>query len=992
MFFRTFRIIFYLAFLHIVGIYLFTRGFLLSRLSLSNTTSCSTSTSPCTLPPTHKRAVLLIIDSLRFDFVSPHPPEPHSPYHHNVLTLPHPPTATLQRIKGLVTGSLPTFVDIGHNFGGASIAEDSIIQQLQKANKTIAFMGDDTWLTVFPNAFHPDMSHDFDSFNVEDLHTVDNGVITNLFPLLTNSIHAHKWDFLIGHFLGPDHPTMLAKQQQMNDILKRVVDALDKDTLLIVLGDHGMDRKGDHGGDGDLEVSAGLWIYSKGPTLSSKNPPTSHLPHKTFPGEPSLHRSVQQIDLVPTLSLLLGLPIPFNNLGTVIPELFWRDRTGSDYANALDINVRQVHAYLDAYRNSASGGELDGVWSTLESSWGQFDASKPRDRPEAAVQFTRLALETCRSLWARFNATLMAGGLSVIALSLFVGWGVYERSRSLTGWDLWMEPLGQMIGSSTVVGAALGAAVYAITPLRNAQLFYGISLFQFILFGASVLSGVRVLASAPPKLRISWSAPILFLHSIAFLSNSYTFWEDRAVPFFLLFTLVPPILTALSAPTGHLRYRILAFAALFAVCVRLMAVSTICREEQHPWCSVTFFSGAGATEPPILVRLILIPVAVLVPYGIRRVLAVSKSDKGIASLLLPYVIPPALVAGSGYWLLEWLDSSGSGIYPDMRRARTTLAWTGIVAALGGTALWALVPVALHISTERLPGTNGSAQPKTEVRVLGFANAFGAPFIVLWALALAPVWLAAQPSAQMTLALATGALLAHLEIVDAARDARALNASFAADPVGALTRLQQQQEGNISAEYLQGVTVTLDEITPVVLLSQLAFFASGHQATLVSIQWKSAFVLTPTVTYPLSPLFVILNAFGPTALFAFAVPLLGIWNVAPLVMLSPTSPPPGSTSGSGSGSAPEEQLQSQSQARVVVLAAVRAVIGTMEYFGSLLLGSALSAAWLRLFAPRYMLGAVELLLVDLAVLVGRITNMFSLPPTGPGGGQKRKAEK
>lgn len=156
---RSSWIVLYLSLLHVVGIYLFTRGFLLSRLSLSNVSECSstsTSASPsCTLPPTHKRAVLLVIDSLRFDFLSPHPPEPHSPYHHNVLTLPReltakhprnsflfnayadPPTATLQRIKGLVTGSLPTFVDIGHNFGGASITEDSIIQQLQRANKTV---------------------------------------------------------------------------------------------------------------------------------------------------------------------------------------------------------------------------------------------------------------------------------------------------------------------------------------------------------------------------------------------------------------------------------------------------------------------------------------------------------------------------------------------------------------------------------------------------------------------------------------------------------------------------------------------------------------------------------------------------------------------------------------------------------------------------------------------------------------------------------------
>ena len=32
--------------------------------------------------------------------------------------------------------------------------------------------------------------------------------------------------------------------------------------------------------------------------------------------------SVRQIDFVPTLSLLMGVPIPFSNLGMVIPDLF----------------------------------------------------------------------------------------------------------------------------------------------------------------------------------------------------------------------------------------------------------------------------------------------------------------------------------------------------------------------------------------------------------------------------------------------------------------------------------------------------------------------------------------------------------------------------------------------------------------------------------------------------------------------------------------------
>jgi phosphatidylinositol glycan class O len=597
----------------------------------------------------------------------------------------------------------------------------------------------------------------------------------------------------------------------------------------------------------------------------------------------------------------------------------------------------------------------------------------------------------------------MVGGLGVVALSLVVGWGVYERSRSLGEWDAWTASLGRRIASSAVVGAALASVVP--TLFRGVQQSRGVSLHQFILFGASVGSGIRVLISAPPKLRISWTTPILLLHPIAFLSNSYTFWEDRAIPFFLLFTLVPALLTALSAPTTRLRYRILAFSGLFAACVRLMAISTVCREEQQPWCSVTFFSGSGAAETPIFIRVLLIPAAVLVPYGVRRVLAISKSDNGIASLLLPYVIPPALIAGSTCWLLESLDSSGAYQYPgyiDLRQARTILAWTSVLATLGGAALWALVPVALHVSSERTPAGAGR---KTEVRVLGFANAYGAPFAVLWTLVLALVWLAAQPSGQITLALATAAVLAHLELVDAARDARALQASFSIDPAGALARLQQGLPAT-EAEQAQGATaVTVDEMVPLALLAQLVFFASGHQATFVSLQWKAAFVLTPTVSYPLSPLFVILNTLGPTALIAIAVPLLGTWNVAPLAVVpDTTSSPPGP--GRRPASSQETQQQPTSQARVAVLAAVRAALGLSQYFGALLLGSALSAAWLRrhlmvwkVFAPRYMLGAVELLCVDVAVLGGlwlgvgrvvtRITRMFALPAPGasasPGSG-------
>lgn len=43
------------------------------------------------------------------------------------------PTTTLQRLKGITTGSLPTFIDVGSNFATAEINEDNIIDQVCSA-------------------------------------------------------------------------------------------------------------------------------------------------------------------------------------------------------------------------------------------------------------------------------------------------------------------------------------------------------------------------------------------------------------------------------------------------------------------------------------------------------------------------------------------------------------------------------------------------------------------------------------------------------------------------------------------------------------------------------------------------------------------------------------------------------------------------------------------------------------------------------------------
>lgn len=173
----------WLCYLIVSSILLFTRGFLLSRTSLTNISSCLPhSKIPCSfedllnsnsderqcssneelssvlndldsapgvcLPPKAK-VILIIIDALRYDFTlydeknkRPLPYQNKLPVIQKMLNqqpsssrlykfIADPPTTTMQRLKALTTGSLPTFIDAGSNFATSEINEDNIIDQVR---------------------------------------------------------------------------------------------------------------------------------------------------------------------------------------------------------------------------------------------------------------------------------------------------------------------------------------------------------------------------------------------------------------------------------------------------------------------------------------------------------------------------------------------------------------------------------------------------------------------------------------------------------------------------------------------------------------------------------------------------------------------------------------------------------------------------------------------------------------------------------------------
>lgn len=292
-----------------LGIVLFLKGYLLTRVVIPQDSPVCFNCSPRYF----QSVVWILVDAFRYDFVLHNSSlgfkddRPfyinrmrnvqhflaHKPRHTKLYRfVADPPTTTMQRLKALTTGTLPTFIDIGSNFNSYQIQEDNIIRQCKRNGLKVTFLGDDTWMSMYPDMFYN--SYPFPSLNVKDLDTVDKGVYANIIPVLKRN----DSDFIIGHFLGVDHcghtygpnnHIMRDKLIYIDDVIRymyimyytitinfyyfnfrSIFELVNNDTIVFVFGDHGMTSTGDHGGQTLLETEAALVVYSKRPLFDAK--------------------------------------------------------------------------------------------------------------------------------------------------------------------------------------------------------------------------------------------------------------------------------------------------------------------------------------------------------------------------------------------------------------------------------------------------------------------------------------------------------------------------------------------------------------------------------------------------------------------------------------------------------------------------------------------------------------------------------------------------
>ncbi|EGD93375.1 hypothetical protein TESG_00922 [Trichophyton tonsurans CBS 112818] len=741
------------------------------------------------------------------------------------------------------------------NFAGTAIDEDNIIAQLKSAGKRVVHLGDDTWHALFPGYFEEELTHAYDSFNVWDLFTVDNGVTEHIFPLL-HADNSTKWDVLIGHYLGvdhaghrygPDHPAMADKLAEMDALIRKMMDAIDDQTLLVVMGDHGMDPKGDHGGESDDEIEAALWMYSKKGVFGRVSE-DSLLPPTT-----AKERPIPQIDLVPTLSLLLGLPIPFNNLGSPIEEAF-AGKSGRDFRNLAAVSrltsaqiKRYQHEYSRARGNEAAQTSNPlSKWSEAEQNWKDIHDSGENEVTYQATyntyrEYQRLTLSVCKGLWAKFDIPSMALGITIlvsgVTLLLYYARAIRGNRTNITYFTL------RKIGYGSLAGVGVGA-------ISNVSLALDFHIAESIALG----------------------------------------------------------------------------------------------EEQMPYCKSTYYASNNSSTSSPLQLLIPFFLSLLLPAVIRSYYQGTKSYEGSAIFWIGFAFRMGLLIVAVYWTLDAADDGDwLAIQKDhMKSARMILAQVvlAIAFAAGSTTFaWAKPCVSIGVT----PNSTQSGEAKTSVTILGYANIYGTRYFLLLVNFTLAIILLQKPMGGGAVGLQIWQILSLMEILDTNK-----------------------------------LTTTNSATGPIVLalLGSFHYFTTGHQATLSSIQWETAFIPLKTVQYPWSPILVTMNTFGPQILSALAVPLTVLWKRPIESRVSsklPTSAPAASSPVPAQGD-PQKTSKPSSPANKLLSDVAQATATHMLYYATISLATTMWAGWLRrhlmlyrIFCPRFMMGAAVLAVVDIAAI-------------------------
>nr|QSQ85905.1 GPI-ethanolamine phosphate transferase [Preussia typharum] len=352
-----------------IGVILFIVGFFRGRPPISNPTGFGIDGVEHDNPPSapFNKVIFMMVDALRSDFV--YAKNTGFTYTQSLIrsgsAIPFTaraasPTLTLSRVKALTQGTSQSFLDVWLNIfesesARSLVGTDTWLSRLKAERdqeKKMVFYGAELWLDMYADIF--DRSEGTDAWYLPEFKTVD----TNITRHLPDELENDDWKALILHFLGLDNIAhqggssgahMVPKQAEMDDVVKLIYNAMEhkphlKDTIFVLLGDHGMTEQGNHGGASPSEIAAAMVFMS--PKLKKiSNGLESPVPATH---DYNYYSVINQVDLVPTLAGLMGFNIPRRSLGVFPSELSKLFDTPEQRLQYLFKNAQQLRALLES--------------------------------------------------------------------------------------------------------------------------------------------------------------------------------------------------------------------------------------------------------------------------------------------------------------------------------------------------------------------------------------------------------------------------------------------------------------------------------------------------------------------------------------------------------------------------------------------------------------------------------------------------------------------
>lgn len=352
---------------------------------------------------------------------------------------------------------------------------------------------------------------------------------------------------------------------------------------------------GDHGGDTENEITTAMFVYSP-----------------VYPLQTNFSRQnnvVSQVDFVPTLSLLLGIPVPFSNMGRIVlecvPSTVFQPIFNSVFL--LWQNVEQITTYIKEYSYSNSqlavSKQIDLVWKhyyRLKEMWLNINNDNVSTFVRECDSYMETVLHMCQDIWVQFNWWFIAFGTSCMGLTVIL-WFIIIGEPAVSSGYRYLSQLYPLLVISSCFTLFFVPFFSLLFSVSLELIMYTLGEFCFILFLIRLCfnrySNVKFVFQLKYNHRSTnfFIFGVYFCSLLALFANSFILKEASVMLFFSLSCMwmlvfhccqfnyllsIRSVTDVLKILAQFFRTKIITYAILISIGFRIAFMFLRCREDE----------------------------------------------------------------------------------------------------------------------------------------------------------------------------------------------------------------------------------------------------------------------------------------------------------------------------------------------------------------------------------------------------------------------------